>query len=103
MQIENAASRFTGKSQAYASARPGYPPELAEKLRECGAAGAEAADIGAGTGLFTRLLWASAARCAPWSRTTRCARRHSGSWGLGFSCRKGTAEDTGLPDGSVSL
>ena len=105
MQIENAASRFTGKSQAYASARPGYPPELAEKLRECGAAGAEAADIGAGTGLFTRLLLGLGCTvCAvePNDEMRAQAQRELGAI-PGFSCRKGTAEDTGLPDGSVSL
>lgn len=105
MQMENAASRFTGKSQAYASARPGYPPELAEKLRERGAAGAEAADIGAGTGLFTRLLLGLGCTvCAvePNDEMRAQAQRKLGAI-PGFSCRKGTAEDTGLPDGSVSL
>ena len=101
MQIENAASRFTGKSQAYASARPGYPPELAEKLRECGAAWAEAADIGAGTGLFTRLLLGLGCTvCAvePNDEMRAQAQRELGAI-PGFSCRKGAAEDTGLPDG----
>ena len=47
--------QFTGKAQAYADARPGYPDEVMEYIREFVQPGAVFADIGAGTGIFTLL------------------------------------------------
>ena len=48
--------KFTGKAEAYAKARPGYPGAAIEYL--CGLVPQDAvfADIGAGTGKFTELL-----------------------------------------------
>ena len=50
--------RFTGKADAYEQSRPDYPAEaLACIARECKLVpGAAVADIGAGTGKFTRAL-----------------------------------------------
>jgi len=50
--------RFTGKADAYEQSRPDYPAEaLACVQRECNLApGSIVADIGAGTGKFTRAL-----------------------------------------------
>ena len=48
--------KFTGKAQAYAKARPGYPDETIEYIRELVPPDAVFADIGAGTGKFTELL-----------------------------------------------
>ena len=48
--------KFTGKAQAYANARPGYPNEAMEYIKTFAPAGTVSADIGAGTGKFTELL-----------------------------------------------
>ena len=45
--------KFSGKAQAYADARPGYPDEVMEYIRELVQPDAVFADIGAGTGIFT--------------------------------------------------
>ncbi|CAM3172268.1 Methyltransferase type 11 domain-containing protein [Deinococcus saxicola] len=48
--------RFLGRADVYASARPTYPPALGEWLVGLGLLSGRVADVGAGTGLFTRLL-----------------------------------------------
>jgi len=48
--------KFTGKAQAYAKARPGYPDEVMDYIATLAPPGAVFADIGAGTGKFTELL-----------------------------------------------
>ena len=48
--------KFTGKAQAYAKARPGYPDESIEYIRALVSPDAVFADIGAGTGMFTELI-----------------------------------------------
>ncbi|MFC4637058.1 class I SAM-dependent methyltransferase [Deinococcus hohokamensis] len=50
------ADRFLGRAEVYAAARPGYPAALGEWLRGRGLLSGGVADLGAGTGLFTRLL-----------------------------------------------
>lgn len=50
---------FTGKAQAYAAARPGYPNEAIDYIRSLVPSNAVFVDIGAGTGKFTELI----ARC----------------------------------------
>jgi len=47
---------FTGKAQAYAKARPGYPDEAMMYICNLAAPNAVFADVGAGTGKFTALL-----------------------------------------------
>ena len=51
----SSSDRFLGRAEVYAAARPTYPAALREWLREQNLLTA-AADIGAGTGLFTQLL-----------------------------------------------
>ncbi len=48
--------KFTGKAQAYAKARPGYPDEAVEYICSLVPPNAVFADVGAGTGKFTELL-----------------------------------------------
>jgi SAM-dependent methyltransferase len=50
--------RFTDRVASYAKARPGYPPELIDVLRQhCGLTPtAVVADIGSGTGILSRML-----------------------------------------------
>ncbi len=50
--------RFLGRADVYASARPTYPPALGAWLTGLDLLSGRVADIGAGTGLFTRLLLA---------------------------------------------
>ncbi|HBJ97362.1 MAG TPA: hypothetical protein DDZ11_13655 [Lentisphaeria bacterium] len=47
--------KFSGKAEIYAAFRPSYPPELTDWISErC--PHVKVADIGAGTGIFTRCL-----------------------------------------------
>ena len=50
MSIDN----FTNRAEAYAKGRPGYPKEVIKKIIEIAPSGAVFADIGAGTGKFTK-------------------------------------------------
>ena len=50
------ADRFLGRADVYASARPTYPVALGQWLVGLGLLSGRVADVGAGTGLFTRLL-----------------------------------------------
>jgi len=99
---------FTGLADDYAKYRPGYAPQVATAiLRFLGrdTARVDAIDIGAGTGIWTRILAASGlnsvtavepnddmrAQGVETSRETKIV------W------RKGSAEATGLPDNSADL
>ena len=99
--------RFSDRAQAYAAARPGYPPAIAtELIRMFGLpAKAVVADLGSGTGLS----------CEPFLRAgltvigvePNDAMRAAGDRQLAafgaFRSVKGTAEATSLPDASVDL
>lgn len=52
MNLDN----FTNKAEAYAKGRPGYPREAFEKIIELASSESVFADIGAGTGKFTKEL-----------------------------------------------
>lgn len=56
-------SRFLGRADDYAAARPGYPAPLLPLLREKAGLepGARVADVGSGTGILSRLLLRSGA------------------------------------------
>jgi ubiquinone/menaquinone biosynthesis C-methylase UbiE len=99
---------FTGLAGDYAKFRPGYAPQVAIAiLRYLGRdiASADAVDVGAGTGIWTRIL----ASYGPHSITAvepnddmrergiESSRRTKIVW------RKGSAEATGLPDQSADL
>jgi SAM-dependent methyltransferase len=99
--------RFSDRAQAYAAARPGYPPEIAIELIRAFALPHDAvvADLGSGTGLS----------CEPFLRAgltvigvePNDAMRAAGDQQLvgftRFRSVKGTAEATTLPDASVDL
>ncbi|MDE1171252.1 MAG: class I SAM-dependent methyltransferase [Verrucomicrobium sp.] len=92
------AERFTGRAADYRRHRPGYPAGIADLLRECGLPpGARVADIGAGTGLFTRLLLEAgygAVAVEPNAAMREAAREEL----PGVEIVAGSAEATGLPD-----
>lgn len=101
MNIEN----FTGKAEAYAKGRPGYPNAAIETIIGLAPSGAVFADIGAGTGKFTVKL----AECgyAVFAVEPNADMRGQLAITLApFSNAKimdGTAEATTLPDHSVDI
>jgi SAM-dependent methyltransferase len=99
--------RFGGRVADYVRARPGYPPELMDVLRDhCGLGPASVvADVGSGTGTFTALLLDRAARVygvEPNAEMAQAAEARLGRW-PGFVSVRARAEETGLPASSVDL
>lgn len=107
------ADRFLGRANVYATARPTYPQALGEWLEAEGLLAGPVADIGAGTGLFTRLLLTHGASF-PGFRVDavepNSEMRQLLEQALApqiahgeLTVRNGTSEATVLPDNSVSL
>jgi len=105
--MTDSRERFSERVDDYVRYRPGYPPELvAAVLAAAGNSGApRIADIGSGTGIFTRLLLAGGARVigvepnAGMRRAAETALREFAE----FSSVDGSAEDTGLDSGTLDL
>ena len=98
---EKGKSVFSGKAEIYARNRPSYPPALMQWLKGH-ADFASAADIGAGTGLFTACLLPECGELTA-VEPNRDMRAAFQSFLPGIPCLPGTAEKTGLPDHSLSL
>lgn len=99
---------FTGLAGDYAKFRPGYAPQVATAiLGFLGKSPAEvdAADVGAGTGIWTRILAGRGLRSVTAVEPNDDMRGQGVETSLttGISWKKGTAEATGLADGSVDL
>jgi SAM-dependent methyltransferase len=99
---------FTGLAGDYAKFRPGYAPQVATAiLGYVGrrTASIDAADVGAGTGIWTRMLAARGLHSVVAVEPNDDMREQGieTSRGTGIVWHKGSAEDTGLPDGSVDL
>jgi SAM-dependent methyltransferase len=99
--------RFTSRVADYARFRPGYPLELIDALCEqCELArGADVAELGSGTGIFTRLLLDRGMRVfavEPNDAMRAAAESTLGST-HGFTSLCGTAEATGLSPESVDV
>jgi ubiquinone/menaquinone biosynthesis C-methylase UbiE len=99
---------FTGLAGDYAKFRPGYAPQVTTALlgllqRE--ARTLDAADVGAGTGIWSRTLAARGLRSvvAVEPNDDMRGRGIETSANTTISWRKGSAEATGLADGSVDL
>ena len=99
---------FTGLAGDYAKFRPGYAPQVATAI--LGLLGrdpalVEAADVGAGTGIWTRILAARNLRSVVAIEPNDDMRSQGieTSRGTGITWRKGSAEATGLANGSVDL
>lgn len=98
--------KFTGKANVYDKFRPSYPKELIDWLYE--KTNAETvADIGAGTGIFTKCLSAK-----PWKITAvepnadmvDILRQNMGQGSDLFAeIVNASAEDTGIPAGTIDL
>jgi SAM-dependent methyltransferase len=99
--------RFSDRVGDYVRYRPGYPAEVVAFLRaRAGLSAASAvADVGSGTGIFTRPLLDAGARvfAVEPNDAMRGAAEAEFLGRENFTSVKGTAEATGLPDGSVSL
>jgi SAM-dependent methyltransferase len=99
---------FTGLADDYARFRPGYAPQVATAILGylgLDAASIDAADIGAGTGIWTRMLAARGLRSVVAVEPNDDMRRQGieTSRGTDIVWRKGSAEATGLPDSSADL
>jgi ubiquinone/menaquinone biosynthesis C-methylase UbiE len=99
---------FTGLAGDYARFRPGYAPHVATAILSYvgrDAASVDAADIGAGTGIWTRMLAARGLHTVVAVEPNDDMRGQGieSSHGTSIVWRKGSAEATGLPDGSAHL
>jgi ubiquinone/menaquinone biosynthesis C-methylase UbiE len=99
---------FTALAADYAKFRPGYAPQVAAAILNyaaCDPARKYAADVGAGTGIWTRVL-AAHGFCSVVAVEPNDEMRAQGedcSRATGIEWRKGSAEATGLAAGSVDL
>jgi SAM-dependent methyltransferase len=100
-------ARFADRADAYRRARPGYPRALLDHLdqRLGGLAGRAVADVGSGTGILTADLLERG--CRVWAVEPNESMRRAAERELesrdGFASVDGSAEATGLEDGSVDL
>jgi SAM-dependent methyltransferase len=99
--------RFYDRVDAYVRSRPAYPVEVIDLLRrECGlGAGSVVADVGSGTGIFTRMLLD--AGCTVFAVEPNASMRRAAEAVLSVEARfrsmAATAEQTGLPAESMQL
>ncbi len=98
--------RFSNRVDDYTKYRPGYPDEVLTFLSEKGlSAESTVADIGSGTGLFTRLLLPAAQRVyaiEPNREMRESAERELKEYSSLLSLST-SAEQTSLPDASVDF
>lgn len=99
--------RFSDRAETYARARPDYPAAVIDALEEAtGLSGpGTIADVGSGTGIFTRLLLERGHTVH--AVEPNAAMRHTAESALSASSNfhsvDGRAEATTLPDGSVDV
>ncbi|HZG86746.1 class I SAM-dependent methyltransferase [Paenibacillus sp.] len=103
--MRDSKERFGERVEHYVKYRPGYPAEALDFLYgELGFADAELiADVGAGTGIFAKLLLergSAVAAVEPNAEMRRAAEAALSGWDR-FRAVDGSAERTTLPDGSV--
>lgn len=97
----SSSDRFLGRVEAYAKYRPRYPAAAIDLLEaRCGLkAGADAVDLGSGTGILSALLLERGARVFGIEPNTQM--RHFSDLALSrgeFCSQAGTAENTAMPD-----
>jgi len=99
--------RFSNRVEAYAKYRPGYPKEAVDCLyNEAGfRPDSVIADVGAGTGIFSKLLLERGSRviAVEPNDAMRAAAEQSLGGHPNFEAVPGSAESTGLPDQSVDF
>lgn len=101
LYTHNPQQRFSDRADDYAKYRPSYPAAAIDQilqglsdLPDC-----VIADIGAGTGISSRLLADRGLQV--WAIEPNAAMRAAAEPHTGVTYREGTAEQTGLPDRSV--
>jgi SAM-dependent methyltransferase len=99
--------RFNGRAGDYVRYRPGYPEALLDTLvaEACLDGDCAVADVGSGTGIFTRALLPRVGKVyavEPNAEMRAAAERALGD-AAAFVSVEGSAEATGLPDLSVRL
>ena len=107
MNMPDATHRFSDRVEAYVRYRPGYPDELVATLLEQTGLDDKAtvADIGSGTGIFTRLLLEAGLEVfavEPNNEMREAAEELLSDVPI-FNSVGAAAEDTGLEDDSVDL
>ena len=105
--FEDNTGRFSDRVHDYKKYRPGYPAAVVEHLFEVGFLGPDfvVADVGAGTGIFTRRLLETDLRVVavePNDEMAAALRQDLGDR-AGLDIVVAPAEATSLPDGSVDL
>ena len=105
--MTDSRERFSDRVEDYVRFRPGYPDSLVAALLadSAEAAALTIADIGSGTGIFTRLLLERGARVyavEPNAAMRAAAESYLADYG-NFTSVDGDAEDTGLTENSVDL
>ena len=101
MNLDN----FTGKAEAYAKGRPGYPKAAIDKILGLASVDTVIADIGAGTGKFTVNLAERGYSMYAIEPNTDMRRELSTTLApfTNVKIMDGTAEATTLPDHSVDI
>lgn len=99
---------YTGLAGDYAKFRPGYAPEVATAILNYASrdtSSIDAADVGAGTGIWTRMLAARGLHSIVAVEPNDDMREQGiqTSPGTQIQWRRGSAAATGLPDSSVHL
>ena len=93
---------FTRLADNYARYRPGYAPFVLEAFLGLCPVSPIGADVGAGTGIWTRQMAARGARMVavePNEAMRNAGREAATDTAQGIEWREGSAEDTGLPAG----
>ena len=103
----NAVERFSGFADLYDRGRPQPPPELATLLSQyAGVERPRVVDLGAGTGLSTSVWEGRAAHVSafePSDDMRRVLQARLARWDTPHQVRRGSAEATGLEDGSADV
>lgn len=105
MNTADTTTLFSGKADVYAKARPGYPEALFQFLKDgkIFPQGGIIADVGSGTGIFSRQLLEHGYRVYSVEPNADMRRKAEETLSSkpGFTSVNGTAENTTLPGGSV--
>ena len=101
MFIDTGKTVFSGKAGVYARNRPSYPAALLDWLKNH-ADLSSVADIGAGTGIFTACLAPECGKLIA-VEPNPDMRAAFEAFLSGIRCLAASAEETGLPDHSLSL
>jgi len=101
----NPTERFSNRVDNYRRYRPGYPAEVVDLIRQTArlSPGDPIADVGSGTGIFTRRLLEAGYEVfavEPNQEMRKAAERDLAAW-PGFHSVAAPAEHTGLPDRHV--